>query len=52
MLVADGSSTSPLEVYLGTSLLRFYFYPLCYAALVLKFTYYAQYYDANIMLKN
>ena len=26
---------------LGTS---FYFYPLCYAAVLLKFTYYAQYY--------
>ena len=28
----------------GTSLLCFYFYPLCYAVVLLKFTYYAQYY--------
>ena len=27
-----------------TNLLCFYFYPLCYAAVLLKFTYYAQYY--------
>ena len=27
---------------LETSLLCFYFYPLCYAAVLLKFTYYAQ----------
>ena len=27
---------------LGTSLLCFYFYPLCFAAVLLKFTYYAQ----------
>ena len=27
---------------LGTSLLYFYFYPLCYAAVLLNFTYYAQ----------
>ena len=32
------------NVLLGTSLLCFYFYPLCYAAVVLEFTYYAQYY--------
>ena len=29
---------------IGTSLLYFYFYLLCYAAVLLKFTYYAQYY--------
>ena len=29
---------------LGTSLLCFYFYPLCYATVLIKFTYYAQYY--------
>ena len=29
---------------LGTSLRCFYFYPLCYAAVFLKFTYYPQYY--------
>ena len=29
--------------WLGTSLLRFYRYPLCYAAVLLKFTYCAQY---------
>ena len=29
---------------LGTNLLCFYFCPLCYAAVLLKFTYYAQYY--------
>ena len=27
---------------LGTSLLCFYFYPLCYAAVLVKFTYYTQ----------
>ena len=30
-----------------TSLLCFYFYPSYYAAALLKFTYYAQYYDAQ-----
>ena len=29
---------------LGTSLICYYFYPLCYVAVLLKFTYYAQYY--------
>ena len=29
---------------LGTSLLWFWFYSLCYAAVLLEFTYYAQYY--------
>ena len=33
-----------LRPRVGTSLLRFYFYPLCYAAVLLKFTYYAQHY--------
>ena len=32
------------HIRVGTSLLRFYFYPLCYAAVLLTFTYYAQYY--------
>ena len=32
------------QIYVGTDLLCFYFYPLCYAAVLLKFTYYAQYY--------
>ena len=31
-----------LRPRVGTSLLRFYFYPLCYAVVLLKFTYYAQ----------
>ena len=31
-------------IYLGTSLLCFYFYPLCDAAVLLKLTFYAQYY--------
>ena len=31
-------------VTLGNSLLCVYFYPLCYAAVLLKFTYYTQYY--------
>ena len=29
---------------LGTSLLCFHYHPLCYAAVLLKFTHYAQYY--------
>ena len=33
-----------IQLYLGTSLLCFYFYPLCYATVLLKLTYYAQYY--------
>ena len=41
----DGRSTDLVmfnEHLVGTSLLCFYFYPLCYAAVLLKFTYYAQ----------
>ena len=33
-----------IELPVGTSLLCFYFYPLCYVAVLLEFTYYAQYY--------
>ena len=33
---------SLFSLILGTSLLCFYFYPLCYAAVLLKFTYHAQ----------
>ena len=32
------------KLLVGTSLLCLYFYPLCYAAVLLKFTYYTQYY--------
>ena len=32
--------TCRTELFLGTSLLCFYFYPLCYAAVLIKFTYY------------
>ena len=32
------------NMIIGTSLLCFYFYLLCYAAVFLKVTYYAQYY--------
>ena len=31
-----------VELVVGTNLLCSYFYPLCYAAVLLKFTYYAQ----------
>ena len=38
------SDSHILFLHVGTSLLCFYFYPLCSTAVLLKFTYHAQYY--------